>query len=91
MKRSLAFGFLGVALAVTALPALAQLGPGSIPTRIFDQADANHDGRVTEPEAMDFLAARFAEADTNRDGGVTPEEPQHLRERPDRHLSPWPG
>ena len=74
MKRSLAFGFLGVALAATALPALAQRGPGSIPTRIFDQADANHDGRVTEPEAMDFLAARFTEADTNRDGGVTPEE-----------------
>ncbi|MBC9178954.1 EF-hand domain-containing protein [Pseudoroseomonas ludipueritiae] len=74
MKRSLAFGFLGVALAATALPALAQRGPGSIPMRIFEQADANHDGRVAEPEAMDFLAARFTEADANHDGAMTPEE-----------------
>lgn len=74
MKRSLAFGFLGVALAAAALPALAQRGPGSIPMRIFEQADANHDGRVTEPEAMDFLAARFAEADVDHDGALTPEE-----------------
>jgi hypothetical protein len=76
MKRSLAFGFLGVALAASALPALAQpqRGPGSLPMRIFERADANHDGRVAEPEAMDFLAARFTEADADHDGAVTPEE-----------------
>jgi hypothetical protein len=74
MKRSLAFGFLGVALAATALPALAQRGPGPIQAQIFERADANRDGRLVEPEAMDFLAARFAEADTDRDGALTQEE-----------------
>lgn len=74
MKRSLAFGFLGVALAAAAVPALAQRGPGSIQGRVFDKADANADGKVTEQEAMDFVAARFTEADANRDGAVTPEE-----------------
>jgi hypothetical protein len=43
-------------------------------TRIFQQADADHDGRVTEVEAKAFLATRFADADANKDGGVTSEE-----------------
>jgi hypothetical protein len=74
MKPTLTLGLLGLALAATALPALAQRGPGGVQARIFQQADANHDGRVAEPEAMDFLAARFAEADADHDGAVTPEE-----------------
>ncbi|MBC9210184.1 EF-hand domain-containing protein, partial [Roseomonas aerophila] len=78
MKRTLALGFFGAALSAAALPALAQpapdRGPGRIQARIFDQADANKDGRVSEAEAVAFMTARFAEADANRDGGVTPEE-----------------
>jgi Ca2+-binding EF-hand superfamily protein len=74
MKPTLTLGLLGMALAATALPALAQRGPGGVQARIFQQADANHDGRLAESEAMDFLAARFAEADADHDGAVTPEE-----------------
>jgi Ca2+-binding EF-hand superfamily protein len=78
MKHTLALGLFGVALATAALPALAQpqhdRGPGRIQTRIFDQADANKDGRVSEAEAVAFIDARFAEADANKDTGLTPEE-----------------
>jgi hypothetical protein len=78
MKRTLALGLFGAAMAAAALPALAQphadRGPGRIQARIFDQADANKDGRVSEAEAVAFMTARFADADANKDGGVTPEE-----------------
>ncbi|MBP0493580.1 EF-hand domain-containing protein [Pararoseomonas indoligenes] len=42
--------------------------------RMLQGADANRDGRVTEAEAWDALAARFAAADTNKDGGLTWDE-----------------
>ncbi|HWL82253.1 MAG TPA: hypothetical protein VNR89_14990 [Roseomonas sp.] len=75
MKRSLGLGLLGAVLAVTALPALAQPGPHRAgPGPLMRQADADHDGRVTEAEALNFLSARFAEADADKDGGVTREE-----------------
>jgi Ca2+-binding EF-hand superfamily protein len=81
MKYGFAASLLGAALIATALPAMAQPrpdgphhGPGRWQARIFDQADANKDGRVTEQEAVAYLDARFAEADANRDGALTPEE-----------------
>lgn len=78
MKSTLAVGVLGVALAAAALPAMAQPrpdhGPGRIQTRLFDQADTNKDGRVTEAELVEFLSVRFAEADADKDGAITPEE-----------------
>jgi Ca2+-binding EF-hand superfamily protein len=78
MKRTLAFGLFGAAMVAAAMPALAQphaeRGPGRIQARIFDQADANKDSRVSEAEAVAFVTARFADADANKDGGVTPEE-----------------
>ena len=81
MNKSLALALLGATFAASALPALAQPapappGPRGIEARLFQQADANQDRRVTEDEAMAFLAARFAEADTSRDGALTPEELQ---------------
>jgi hypothetical protein len=78
MKRMFALGLIGASLAAAALPALAQSapdrGPGRIQARIFQQADGNGDGRVSEGEAMAFLAARFAEADADQDGALTPDE-----------------
>ncbi|MXP66004.1 hypothetical protein E0493_21905 [Roseomonas sp. M0104] len=83
MKRSLGLGLLGAVLAVTALPALAQPGPQrGGPGPLMRQADADHDGRITETEGLNFLSARFAEADANKDGGVTRAELDHaLRAR----------
>lgn len=78
MKRMLTLGLIGASLAAAALPALAQPAPGRGPdrmqARIFQQADSNHDNRLTEDEAMAYLAARFAEADADHDGALTPEE-----------------
>jgi hypothetical protein len=78
MKRMLALGFLGAALVSATLPAMAQPapdhGPGRIQARIFQQVDSDHDGRVTEREATDFVSARFAEADADRNGVLTPDE-----------------
>jgi Ca2+-binding EF-hand superfamily protein len=82
MKRTLALGLFGAALAATSLPAMAQPGPDGGPrrgpdrmqSRIFQQADADHDGRVTEAEAMAYADARLADADADKNGGVTPEE-----------------
>jgi Ca2+-binding EF-hand superfamily protein len=73
----LTFAALGLAaLGALATPALAQEhGRGrAAGERMFQQADANHDGRVTEAEAWDSLSARFARADSNKDGGVTWDE-----------------
>lgn len=78
----------GAALAVAmgSLPAIAQPGPGSGPSRpapggrgfavgeAFARADANNDGRVTQDEGWAWLQARFQEADADHNGGVTMEE-----------------
>ena len=42
--------------------------------RLFDMADANHDGRVTLAEAQAAALAHFDKADLNHDGRITPEE-----------------
>ena len=62
-----------------AIPALAQdrgaqdrgPRPGE---RLFQEADANRDGRVSTGEGWTALSARFARADANADGGVTWDE-----------------
>jgi hypothetical protein len=76
MNRYFSIGLLGAALAAAALPVLAQPAPAPRGPAggLFRQADADHNGRVTEAEAMDFLAARFATADADHDGGVSRQE-----------------
>jgi Ca2+-binding EF-hand superfamily protein len=47
--------------------------------RMFDQADANHDSRVSLQEATDAALRHFDMADLNRDGTLTPDERQQMR------------
>lgn len=42
--------------------------------RLFEMADANHDGRVSLAEAQAAALAHFDKADLNHDGKITPEE-----------------
>jgi hypothetical protein len=42
--------------------------------RLFDMADANHDGRVSLAEAQAAALAHFDKADLNHDGKLTPDE-----------------
>jgi hypothetical protein len=42
--------------------------------RLFDIADANHDGRVSLAEAQAAALAHFDKADLNHDGRLTPDE-----------------
>ena len=44
--------------------------------KMFERADLNHDGRVTQAEAQKEAFAYFDKVDTNRDGRITPEERQ---------------
>jgi opacity protein-like surface antigen len=47
---------------------------------MFNQADANRDGRVSREEARAGALALFARMDTDRDGTVSPEERRAARE-----------
>lgn len=47
--------------------------------RLFEMADANHDGRVSLKEAEDAALAHFDGMDLNHDGKVTPEERRQAR------------
>ena len=49
--------------------------------RMFDQADANRDSRVSLQEATDAALKHFDMADANRDGTLSPEERQQMRVR----------
>lgn len=51
-------------------------GPGGA---MFDEMDANKDGRVAWDEAWGFVQRRFASADADRDGGLTRQEADALR------------
>ena len=42
--------------------------------KMFDMADANHDGRVSLAEATNAAARHFDQADLNHDGKLTPDE-----------------
>jgi Ca2+-binding EF-hand superfamily protein len=76
---------LAATLATAALGAgvaLAQSGPGAPPRgdggrwaeTLFNEADANRDGRITAEEGWAAFSARFGRADANGDGGVSWEE-----------------
>ena len=74
MIRTLTLAAALAGLGALASPAMAQ---GQVPMaaqRLFEAADANRDGRLTEAEAWTALAARFADVDVNKDGGVSWEE-----------------
>jgi len=49
--------------------------------RMFDQADANHDSRVSLQEATGAALRHFDMADVNRDGTISPQEHQQMRSR----------
>jgi len=50
------------------------MGGGGGMARMWTMADANHDGRVTLPEATAMALQHFDRLDTNHDGQLTPEE-----------------
>lgn len=52
-------------------------GPGAM----FDQVDANHDGRVTWDETWVFVEARFKAADRDGNGGLTQAELQEAMQQ----------
>lgn len=54
---------------------------GGLGGRMFDLADANHDGRVTLQEATNAALRHFDTADVNRDGQLTPEERRQMHQR----------
>jgi len=49
--------------------------------RLFDKADANHDGRVSLQEATDAALRHFDMADANHDGKITPDEHMQMRQK----------
>jgi Ca2+-binding EF-hand superfamily protein len=49
--------------------------------RMFEMADANHDGRVTIQEATSAALRHFDTADVNRDGQLTPDERTQMHQR----------
>jgi EF hand len=62
-------------LMIAAGSALAQVqGRGGALSRIFEDADANHDGVITKAEFGASRAGRFVALDADRDGFVTQEE-----------------
>ena len=63
---------LGAMLLVMAPLVSAQ--PATPGRALFDQWDANRDGRVSWAEAWDSIERRFADADTNRNDGIGLEE-----------------
>lgn len=56
-------------------------GPGGPGGGMFEQSDANKDGKLSPEEAPGFLRDRFAEIDTNKDGFISREEDGAFRER----------
>jgi Ca2+-binding EF-hand superfamily protein len=50
-------------------------------TKMFGDADANHDGKVSAAEAKARVDAAFDAADANHDGTLSPEERQTAREK----------
>jgi Ca2+-binding EF-hand superfamily protein len=53
-------------------------GPGAM----FNQIDANKDGKVTWEEGWTFIQQRFAAADPDKDGSLTLQEMEAARLRP---------
>lgn len=59
---------------------LAAVANGPIGGRMFDRADANKDGKVTEAEMLAGALARFDATDANKDGVITPDERRAARQ-----------
>jgi hypothetical protein len=55
------------------------VGRGFAGGRLFDMADANHDGYLDKTEVQAVLTQRFQRMDSNGDGTVTPEERAAMR------------
>lgn len=55
-------------------------GPGGFGGGMFEMADANKDGQITQAEAEALALQHFDQMDTNRDGQVTPEERRAIRQ-----------
>jgi Ca2+-binding EF-hand superfamily protein len=49
--------------------------------RMFESADANHDGKVSLAEMTNAAVHHFDEADANHDGTLTPEERMQMHQR----------
>jgi EF-hand domain pair len=91
MTTTFRSALLAAAALAVALPAWAQTasppqplagGPGQGargPGALFDEMDANKDGRVTWDETWTLVQRRFATADADRDGGLTRQEADTLR------------
>lgn len=64
--------------ALLATPALAQSGGGVDlgMNKLFNEADSNRDGAVTEAEFLAKAKQQFAAGDANKDGKITREEAQ---------------
>lgn len=82
MKKNFLFSVM-LALVVTSLATTLAADPAPATAaertanqrRLFAEADANHDGRVTEREfAVSVLQRQFSNADGNKDGKVTKAE-----------------
>jgi hypothetical protein len=56
-------------------------GPGGPGGGMFEQSDANNDGKLSRDEAPEFLRDRFAEIDTNKDGFISRDEESASRPR----------
>ena len=89
MRTTFRSALLAAAAVAAGLPAWAQpaasapaaaanqgaRGPGGL----FDEIDANKDGRATWDETWGFVQRRFNAADADRDGGLTRQEADALR------------
>ena len=56
-------------------------GMGGMHGRMFESADANHDGRVSLQEMTNAAVQHFDAADANHDGTLTPEERMQMHQR----------
>lgn len=56
------------------------MGMAGLTGRMFEIADANHDGRVSLAEAQAAALQHFDKADLNHDGKITPDERMQMHE-----------
>jgi Ca2+-binding EF-hand superfamily protein len=77
MTRTLQFLAPAIIVALMALPAIAEAGPGA--DRAFQRLDADADGTVTTAEVVAHKTALFTEADANADGLLNAEEREAMR------------
>jgi len=67
-------------------------GMGGMHGKMFEMADANHDGRVSMVEMTNAALRHFDEADANHDGKLTPDERMQMhREMIEKHAKARPA